>query len=408
MDIGTTRQRLLEALDVIGATGSLSRSLRDGFLAGDGDVPLGELKLDSLGRMDLMISLETDFGVVVTPTEFVRFRSLGQVAAHVDLKRSQAVPATAGGRAVAAPRTEAEPPVVKLFRRVLRMCATAAQLYRVLSTLEHRLAPPELATLDDWHRRGWLLGAQAEDKYQRALDEWLARMRAMLASSGKQAPEPYTARRISPAVRHFAGPGPASGKTLIICFATRGGRRLMIPNPALLQHMDARRFDVLVVGDPWVTGFRGAVPPLGRNAAEVVESLARLELLRDYAQVRTMGLSAGSYPALLMGYRLQAERVVSMVGRFPAERHVGTLLRMVLDIRDAVKRGRRPRVVLAYGADGTRDRNFARIVSWLTGGVHLVVATPGREVAHRRFFSDMLEDRTLGKFLETTVLAPVP
>ena len=120
-----------------------------------------------------------------------------------------------------------------------------------------------------------------------------------------------------------------------------------------------------------------------------------------------MGLSAGSYPALLMGYRLQAELIVSMVGRFPAERHVATLLRMVLDIRNAVKRGRRPRVVLAYGADRSRDRNFAWIVGRLTGGGRLEVATPGREVAHRRFFSDMLDDGTLGRFLEMTVLAPM-
>jgi hypothetical protein len=412
MDLGTIRRRLLEALDTIGATTPVSRSLRDGFLSGARDVPLADLKLDSLGRMDLMVSLETDFGVVVTPTEFARFRTLGQVAAHVESRPSRRAAAAAGGRGSAAASHdatpgEAEPPVIRLFRRVLRACRTAAHLYKALGSLEHRLAPPALATLDDWHRRGRLMGEQVEEKYRHALTEWLNRMQALLASSGKAAPEPYTARRISPVITLFAGPGPAAGKTLIACFATRGGRRLMIPNTALLQHMDARRFDVLVVGDPWVTGFRAGVPLLGRTAVEVVESVAKLEFLRDYAQVRTLGISAGGYPALLMGYRLQAELIVNAVGRFPAERHVLTVVRMLFDIRNAVKRGRRPRVLLAYGADRTRDRNYARIVARLTGAARLEVVTPGREVAHRRFFSDMLEDRSLSRFLEMTILAPM-
>lgn len=411
MSIATIRQRLLETLDVIGASASMSRSLRERFLSGEKDVALGDLKLDSLGRMDVMVSIETDFGVVVTPTEFARFRSLGQVAAHVASRPAPAartgVAAGEGARTAAAPAGAAEPGVIRLFRRVLRICGTVAQLYKALGTLEHRLAPPEFETLDDWHRSGRLMGEQVEEKYRRALTEWLQRMRAMLAGSGKAAPEPYVARRVSPVMTHFAGPGAAAGKTLIVCFATRGGRRLMIPNAALLQHLDARRFDVLVVGDPWVTGFRAGVPLLGRTAVEVIESVAKLEWLRDYRQIRTLGISAGGYPALLMGYRLQAELVVNAVGRFPAERHVGTVFRMLLDIRNAVKHGRRPRVILAYGVDRTRDRNYARIVARLTGARRIEIATPGRPVAHRRFFSDMVEDRTLARFLEMTVLAPM-
>jgi acyl carrier protein len=410
MNGATIRQRLLEALDVIGATAAVSRSLRAGFLSGEKDISLGQLKLDSLARMDLMVALEVDFGVVVTPTEFSRFRSLGQVAEHVEARPLRAGPARPGdrvdARADAVPTREAEPGVIRLFRRVLRACGTVAQLYKALGTLEHRLTPLALDTLGQWHESGRLMGEQVEDKYRRALTEWLQRMRALLASAGKAVPEAYAARRISPVMRLFTGPGAAAGKTLIVCFATIGGRRLMIPNAALLQSIDARRFDVLVVGDPWGTGFRAGVPLLGRTAVEVVESVAALEWLRDYAQVRTLGCSAGSYPALLMGYRLQAELIVSVVGRFPAERHVKTLFRMLLDMRNAVKRGRRPRVILAYGADRTRDRNFARIVARLTGGARMEVAIPGREAAHR-IFNDMLEDRTLGRFLEMTVLAPM-
>lgn len=406
MDGATLRQRLLEALDAIGATAPVGRSLRAGFIAGEKDVALGQLKLDSLARMDLMVALEVDFAVVVTPTEFARFRSLGELAAHVEPRLAQAGSAPAGARPDAAPAGEAEPGVVRLFRRVLRICATAAQLYKALGTLEHRLTPLALETLGDWHESGRLMGEQVGEKYRAALDEWLQRMRSLLASSGKAAPEPYVARRISPVMTHFIGPGAAGGKTLIVCFAAKGVRHLLIPSAALLQNMDASRFDVLVVGDPWGTGFRAGVPLLGRTAAEVVGSVAALEWLRDYGQVRTLGCSAGAFPALLMGYRLQAELIVSVVGRFPAERHVKTLFRMLIDMRNAVKRGRRPRVILAYGADRTRDRNFARIVARLTGGARMEVAIPGRQAAHR-IFSDMLEDRTLGRFLEMTVLAPM-
>jgi hypothetical protein len=409
MDLGTIRQRLLEALDVVGATAPVSRSLRAHFLSCEKDLPLDQLNLDSLARMELMVSLETDFGVVVTPTELSRFRSLGQIAAHVEPRIGSAAAGKRGGAGIpadAAPAGEAEPSVVRLFRRVLRICGTVAHLHKALGSLEHRLTPLELEMLGDWQRRGRLMGAQVEEKYRHALAGWLQRMQSMLASSGKEAPEAYAAHRISPVMTHFAGPGPAAGKTLVVCFAAKGARHLLIPNAALLQHLDARRFDVLVVSDPWATAFRTGVPLLGRTAAETVESVARLEWLRDYRQVRTLGCSAGSYPALLMGYRLQAELIVSVVGRFPAERHVKALFRMLVDMRNAVKRGRRPRVILAYGADRSRDRNYARIVSGLTGGGRMEVAIPGRKAAHW-IFRDMLEDRTLASFLEMTVLAPM-
>lgn len=410
MPLGTVRQRLLDALDAIGATKSIGRSLRRRFLAGEKDVLLGQLKLDSLGRMDLMVTLETDFGVVVTPTEFARFRSLGQIAAHVEPRVSRdGAAGGAPGAGAGAPHEGhgAEPDVVRLFRRVLKICGTVAQFYKALGSLEHRLTPQALATLGEWHRDGRLLGEHAGEKYRRALADWLQGMQSMLAGSGKAAPEPYVAHRISPVMTHFVGPGTAADKVLIVAFATKGGRRVAIPNAALLQHLDAGRFDVLVVGDPWVTGFRTGVPLLGRTAAEVVESVAALEWLRDYARIRTLGCSAGGYPALLLGYRLQVELIVSVVGRFPAERHVRMLFRMLLDLRNAVKRGRRPRVILAHGADSRRDRNFARIAARLTGGRRMEVALAGRKAAHR-IFPQMLEDRTLARFLEMTVLAPVP
>lgn len=408
MGVATVRQRLLQTLDSIGATAPVSRSLRARFLSGEKDVSLDQLNLDSLARMELMVSLETDFGVVVTPVEFSRFRSLGQVAACVDPSRAQIGPAADGDRAGAPPDASPpcdEPAAVRLFRRVLRICRTVAQLYKALGSLEHRLTPLELEVLNDWHRRGRLMGAQVEEKYRHALAEWLHRMQSMLASSGKGAPEPYTSHRISPVMMHFSGPGPAAGKTLIVCFATKGSRRLMIPNAALLQHMDARRFDVLVVSDPWVTGFRAGVPLLGSTTAEVVESVAALEWLRDYRQIRTVGCSAGCYPALLLGYRLEAELIVNVVGRFPPGRRIGALFRMLIEIRNAMRRGRRARVILAYGAD-RRDRNYARIMAGLTGAGRMVVAIPGRPAAHW-ILNEMLEDRTLARFLEMSVLAPM-
>jgi hypothetical protein len=44
--------------------------------------------------------------------------------------------------------------------------------------------------------------------------------------------------------------------------------------------------------------------------------LSEQQWLKQYKQVRTFGVSAGSFPAIALGYLLQAEIALSIAGRF--------------------------------------------------------------------------------------------
>ena len=68
-----------------------------------------------------------------------------------------------------------------------------------------------------------------------------------MRGSGKGRPEPFVSKRIAPTVWHFAGPGAASDKMLLVSFAGIGGRQMMMPNAVLRQHTDATQCDLLVV-----------------------------------------------------------------------------------------------------------------------------------------------------------------
>ncbi|MDX1508045.1 MAG: AMP-binding protein, partial [Woeseiaceae bacterium] len=72
----------------------LKPALIDSFIEGDTDIVLRGLGLDSYGRMEVMVMLEVEYGVVVTPEQFAGFTSLGRICDWV----------------LSAPREDARPP----------------------------------------------------------------------------------------------------------------------------------------------------------------------------------------------------------------------------------------------------------------------------------------------------------
>lgn len=402
------RQTIVDALTCMEPPPGISPARFAAYALGERDIRLRDLALDSLARMELLIALELEQDTVISPDDFLRFASLDDIAAHVVAQRAASLPPTPTSAAITPTDSpaarRASSAIVRLYRRAFALCRTVAQLEQIHLNLEHRITPLELTDLDRCHRQGHLLPPQAGPKFHTAASAWLRRQTDALHQSGKPAPEPYRARRILPAVTHFHGPGGRAEKTLLLCF-TANGRRLMVPHAALLQHLDARHYDVLVIADPWRGSFRTGVPLLGRDVDAVVRWVADQRWLRDYPRLRSLGLSAGAYPAILAGQALGAELTLSVSGRFPAERHLLTILTMLRKLRAAARQGTRAPVVLSANEDSSRDRNFARIVAWLVGGKRIGVHMAGGRIGHL-MLEPLLTHGHLGPFLDRCLLAP--
>ena len=406
------RKSIAQALADACASDPLKASLLDAFENGDRDVTLSQLEIDSLARMELMIVLEIEHDCIIMPNEFRELRSLEDFVSRVLQPPLQLYPKQTIGTSLteanpAPGKTETSRHVVTLFQRIFRYCHTVAQLHRVLTKLEARLTPTELEILHDWHLGGQLLPSNAALKFHSSLSYWLQGMKSIMSISGKLQPEPFVARKITNAVTHFVGSGSPADKTLLLCFSSRGERRLNIPNTVLMQHTDSARHDLLIIAEPLDANYQQGVPGLGNNLIAVIESLARLELIREYHRVRTLGCSAGGYAAIIAGHLLGAEMAVSVAGRFPPKhKHPIRILNMIITTWRVMRKKRCPRVLVSYAADMSRDRKFASVMVKLFGSTADVVK-PGNEKIGHHILERLLERGELTQYLSRTIFARI-
>ena len=404
------RSALINSLNNSG-TVRVQPAMSSAFLDGDTDIFLRDIEVDSLARMDLMVMLEVQYDVIISPQEFIQHETLGSIAswatsapAPSGSSRDNELEPAQGNVSELAAADQAH--LLKLFRRAFRLCETVAHLNKVLTTFGYRLTPEEVGFLHDRHAKGRLIPSTAAQKFQLALGQWLQQVNTMMLASGKRGPESFQSKKLTSTVRLFSGPGQPDDKTLIVCFSGAGDRELLMPNAVLLQHTDASRFDLMVVAEPLKQGYRLGVPLLGKTAMEVIESLAGMDIVRNYRQIRTLGCSAGGYVAILAGYLLNAELAISVGGRFHSERHPGKILERIVTTWRASRRGRCSRVVMSYAADKSRDRNYARIISKLTGGSLVAVRFADAPVGHL-ILKRLAERGELAALFERTVFAPL-
>ena len=397
------RQAITQILETH-ARKHLSASVISEFATGDKDITLGDAHLDSLARMDLLVALELQFDTIITPHELSQFRSLGNVVARVLTPASREHEQPAAIQPVNNCDEDSNNYLIEFFKRIFHYCPTAAQLNKALMTLEHRLTPIDIASLNDAYNNGLLIPPTAATKFHQAVGDWLHTLKQMLRSSGKSTPEPFVFRRIAPTLTHFVGPGSSANKTLIICFAVAGSRMLMMPNGVLMQHTDSRRFDILVVAEPLNESYRLGVPSLGANLSEVIETLARLDLVSSYQNLRTLGCSAGCYPATIAGYRLGAELAINVGGRFHSERHPRKIFERIAMTWWAARKRPAPRVLMSFDQSNSRDRRYAKIIGKIANAGLIAVSSSGGPVGHS-IFRELLARGELLPYLEGLVFA---
>ncbi len=394
------RQTIAQALLTNSEDEQMSSILAE-FEMGDIDITLGDLDIDSISRMDLLVALEVNHNTIITPQEFTKFRSLGNIVAHVLLpeqnQEEEILLRTAFVDSIET-TTLSRPYVVTFFQRTFNCCQTVAQLNKAFTTLEHRLTPGDMQNLLKWHTSQHLIPATAEKKFHAACNLWFSRIQKMILDSGNDEPEPFTAHRVHPCVTHYKGIGSTIDKTLVICFSVAGGRSLMMPNAILMQHTDSAKYDLLVVSEPLNQSYRLGIPLLGNSVNEVIESLTEFDLINQYKKIRVLGCSAGCYPAIIAGYRLGAELVSCVGGRFHSERHPGKILERIFISWKGIHKNQNTKVLMSYDPNVTRDRHYAKLFAWLTGGKLFTVKNVGHNILEK-----LTERGQLAQFLQHTI-----
>ncbi len=400
-------------IDTLGeqATNHMKPSLITALIKGDKDIKLRKFKLDSLARMELLIALELEYDVVISPQEFAQFRYLGNLVArvlstHSQDEKMQATFSHITNTTTKTSHLNVQHYIVRLFQRTFSYCHTVAELNKALITLEHRLTPVELEVLYEINLSRQLISSRTAEKFHIALDNWLQKMKSMMMDSGKNNPELYDSYRISPYVKHFVGPGSTTDKTLLICFSEAGAHGLGMPNAVLLQHIDSSRYDILIISEPLNENYRKGVPHLGKNVTEVITWIAKQNFISNYKRLRTMGSSAGSYPALIAGNVLGAELVVSIGGRFYTKSHPIKSLERVFMSWKTMRNRNCSHVLMCYAKDESRDHHYAKYMAMLSGGSLMAVEFTNGNVDHL-FLRQLVEYGELDSFLSRTIFADV-
>lgn len=130
----------------------------------------------------------------------------------------------------------------------------------------------------------------------------------------RRPPEPYRRDSLGEEALFFGGPGPSGGKTLVIGFAGLRGR-LGMPTACLLQRLDARRHDLLLLHDGARLQFRTGCRGLSRDLPGLVAAVAARVGAGGYARRVAIGYSIGALPAAQFGVLAGVDRIVAIGAR---------------------------------------------------------------------------------------------
>jgi len=275
----------------------------------------------------------------------------------------------------------------------------------VLRIYEDHLTPSEFSVLLHCNNNRELIPKDSAEKFITALDDWFLNMNNMLLTSGKSEPEPYTLTKLRPTVWLFTGPNDNANKILVVCFSVQGLRRLTIPNTLFMQYADASKYDILMIREPHAQGYMQGVPHVGRDEIEVIEWIKTHKVLSRYERIRTIGSSAGGYPAVLAGHYLKAEFAMSAGGRFHSSRKSPRLVwRRIKMTFIARIISRCPKIIFSHSINSRRDRKYALIMSWITGGVRIPIKDSEATIGHQ-FFEDLLKQGKLKAFFQQTIFS---
>jgi long-chain acyl-CoA synthetase len=383
----------------------ISKSRLKSFEEGVKDIALDELELDSINRMELLVALETQHDLIVSPEQLSNLNSLFELArfSNSDTSFSHQWMDSTVSKLTSKTKSETAPHIVKLIRRLAKLNPTIAQFNQALIYLGDRITPLEIDTLNQWQAEERLLGFDSTfnslSNYDSAIIQWLHSLDELLGKDKNKSSVNYSMQKILPALTLYRGQGNSKDKTLLLCFSGRGIRHLSIPNAALMLSTNPNEYDIMVVSEPYGRSYSKGIPCMGKNMDEVIACLSQNEYLRSYSSIRTIGYSAGCYPAILVGYALNAELILSCGGRFHRfQHHPIRYISRYFSLKNAVKKNKQPLLLLLHAIDNPRDRRFAKLISKISGGIRLEIYLDKKKAHH--LLADLLERKSLNDFFK--------
>lgn len=217
---------------------------------------------------------------------------------------------------------------------------------------------------------------------------WIDQHRAMLAEVGKPRIELYRRYELHDAVVLFSTDRKAPRRNLVVSL-TGANQRLMMPISGYLQNFDGKTTDILYVRDSSRQGFRGGIPNLADDMAEIGPALTKLVDFGPYERKVSVGVSAGGIPALVVALRLGLDATLVCGGSSPERVQFDGPGGEKLGDRLRAWRAESPqtRVVLAYGAQEEKDEvAAAEIAERVTGAEVDRIALDGVEVKHNLLY----------------------
>ena len=211
-------------------------------------------------------------------------------------------PQASRGPIASAPEANRMDRAYRLYRRYTRRCRTENQLNRVHIVLDNYMTPAEVR-----HFAVALSGEAAESPRRR----WIATLERSMPVKAARPVEFERHEHLKGVTHYTASASPTAEKTLIIGFSGIH-HRLMMPTAWLLDCLNPRLYDVVVLRDFSRRSFALGLPGLGNDLLAALSGLRKYCDPRGYKKTVSLGTSAGGVPAIIAAIALDLDRGIAL------------------------------------------------------------------------------------------------
>ena len=422
------RKLIIESLKYASVPGLMQNPSVVEFIEGTTDISFNSLEIDSLAVMELLIAIELETDISLSPQEILELASLNNLAIRLSAQKNRpTVRPPLPTPEMHARSNNKLTDITKLYLRCSRNLSTKNSLNKLHISLENRITPQEVTDiktgLKNPHKKsGNSIYSWISNRYQllrhyskmmrpiyrkkhRVQYSWIKKLDKMLLSySGKKQHEVFFRKRLAPNIRFYSRNGTRKNKKLIICF-TGNSLRLMMPIPLFLQQVDADQNDILLLRDPTKNGYRMGVPGIGENLEAAIDRLPELIPLHSYQNVSSFGTSGGGLPAIITALRLGLDAGMSVGGaNHDREGNNQFNNNQPGNVITRNSQASKTKLFLVYGRESDEDKKSAlKLANDLNAEV--IEITDGDKPVLHNSIINIVEQQKFGEFLNNTILA---
>ncbi len=239
----------------------------------------------------------------------------------------------------------------------------------------------------------------SDEELSTTLSDWIGDAFALLQLIGKEDAEPFLRRDLRQSMTLYTDGGSPSEKTLIVA-VPGANNRLMMPIATLLQALDARTADLVVIRDPSHTAFFKGLEGFAETRDALIDALPGYLNFGSYRRVASLGVSAGGLPALLIAIRLGLQSALVCGGDTPLDprQHDIGGPAAAAALAKAAEQESVGGITIAYGAQHEADRLAARELADFLGIEPLAITNAKGNVLHNLLYA-LAEEGGLPGFL---------